>query len=302
MMTAVDTPELMMAELQARIDRHAREVLRLGKLVHVLNRLPPLTDVDVSDTVSLSTTPTPVDIPWPVRELPPDNSPYDPDKERLVSLGRAVAGVAHDFNNLLSVVQGYAEILAEQSAPGSFPREAADTIAATSEAATSVAKHLLEVARPAASTPDRTDVTRILNRLARVVKAIVGANVTVQFDASHVNLLATIHPADFTQVLLNLTTNAHDAMPYGGHLIIRTELFEGMVIVMVRDTGLGMSPETQRQMFDANFTTKHCGTGMGLATVRMAIERAGGSIVVDSQPGRGTDVVLAIPAVVCASA
>jgi signal transduction histidine kinase len=103
--------------------------------------------------------------------------------------------------------------------------------------------------------------------------------------------LAEVHPADLTQVLLNLAANARDAMPDGGTLTLRTApAAGGHVVLTVADTGVGMDAATKARMFDPFFTTRDGGTGLGLATVREVVTRAGGRIEVESEPGWGTQV------------
>ncbi len=235
---------------------------------------------------------------------PPD---ADPTAGRFVALGRALAGVVHDFNNLLSVIQGHAELLAEKAEPGSPQREAADTIAATTDLAAGVTRHLLAVAKPEPGTPPRTDINLLLGRLDRVLRAVLGARITLAVTPAPGLGLAAVHPAELTQVLLNLATNARDAMPDGGTFTVRTAAqFAGagrpgwpadgpageFVVLTVGDTGAGMDEATRARVFDPFFTTKPTGvgTGIGLTTVRDVVARAGGHIELESEPGWGTQV------------
>ncbi len=238
----------------------------------------------------------------PVRPHGPDAAP---PARGFAALGRALAGVAHDFNNLLAVIRGHADLLAERAAPGSADRDAAETIAATAELAADATRHLLAVARPQPDAPPRTDVTALVARLARVLQAVVGARVALAVTTADGPGEAAIHPADLTQVLLNLAANARDAMPDGGTLTLRTAVQTAgpdrpgwpadvpggeFVVLTVRDTGAGMDAETRVRAFDPFFTTKPDGTGLGLAAVREVVARAGGHVEVESEPGWGTQV------------
>jgi signal transduction histidine kinase len=214
--------------------------------------------------------------------------------------------VAHDFNNLLAVIQGYAGLLVEQAAAGSPSRDAADTIVAAAELAGEVSRHLLSVVRPEPGTAPRADVNLLLNRLGRVLKAIVGAQVTLAITPAAELELAAIHPAELTQVLLNLTTNARDAMRGSGTLTIRTATQPAgpdrsgwpadvpageFVVLTISDTGSGMDEATRLRAFDPFFTTKaKDGHGIGLATIREIVARIGGHVELESEPGWGTQV------------
>jgi PAS domain S-box-containing protein len=230
----------------------------------------------------------------------------DPTASRFITLGRALTGVAHDFNNLLAVIQGYAGLLVEQAATGSPSRDAADTIAAAAELAGEVSRHLLSVVRPEPGTAPRADVNLLLNRLGRVLKAIVGARVTLAITPATELELAAIHPAELTQVLLNLATNARDAMRDGGTLTIRTATQHAgpdrpgwpvdvpageFVVLTISDTGTGMDETTRLRAFEPFFTTKaNGGHGIGLATIREIVARIGGHVEIESEPGWGTQV------------
>jgi PAS domain S-box-containing protein len=238
-------------------------------------------------------------------EVLPHGPSADPADRRFATLGRALAGVAHDFNNLLSVIRGHADLVAERAAAGSADRDSAETIASAAELAADVAQHLLAVARPEPGTPPRTDINLLLTRLARVLKAVVGARVTLALTPADGLGQAAVHPADLAQVLLNLATNARDAMPGGGTLTVRTaaqtvgpdrpgwpaDVPGGeFAVLTVADTGSGMTAAVRERAFDPFFTTKADGIGLGLATVREVVARAGGHIEVESEPGWGTRV------------
>jgi two-component system cell cycle sensor histidine kinase/response regulator CckA len=221
----------------------------------------------------------------------PHGPAADRSIQRFATLGRSLAGVAHDFNNLLSVIRGHADLLIERAPQGSADRESAETIAATAELAADVTRRLLSVARPEPGTPHRTDVNGLVAGLSRVLRAVVGARVTVAVTTADGIGLAEVHPADLTQVLLNLAANARDAMPDGGTLTVRTApAAGGFVVLTAADTGVGMDAATRARMFDPFFTTRDGGTGLGLATVREVVTRAGGHIEVESEPGWGTQV------------
>ncbi len=102
-------------------------------------------------------------------------------------------------------------------------------------------------------------------------------------------------PSQVEQALLNLVTNARDAMPEGGRLVIETARQDGDLRLTVRDTGVGIPPELRAQLFEPFFTTKREGHGLGLATVYGVVTGAGGRVEVESEPGRGSAFHLLLP-------
>lgn len=310
---SVSSPADAVPRLSAQVDGLEEKVRRLEATLRALARLPP--DGPESSQALVKTRPTAADptptaLPWPARASaagppearpadPPNPSPpSDPAADRFAVLGRVLTGVAHDVNNLLAVIQGYAEVLLEELPTGSPHREAAVTIAAAADTAAGVVGHVLTVARPEPGSPPRADVNLLLARLHRLVRAVCGADVRVDVGTGAGVGLADIHPAELTQVVLNLVVNARDAMPGGGSLAVRTAGgwhnppgADGgeYVVLAVTDSGHGMDAATQARMFDPFFTTRGR-TGVGLATVREAVGRAGGAVAVDSTPGAGTTV------------
>ncbi|OWK41756.1 two-component system sensor histidine kinase NtrB [Fimbriiglobus ruber] len=255
--------------------------------------------------------PPPKTVPDVGRAVLPAASTESADARGFVALGRVVAGVVHDFNNMLSVIQGNAELLAEQFAQGTEQRTAAETIAATADVAAGVVRHLMTVARPEPGIPPRTDPNLLLKRLDRLVRAIVGARVRVTIAPTLDAGFAKVAAAEFTQIVLNLTTNARDAMPTGGTLTVRTAVQAipadrpgwparvpaGMFVVLtVIDTGTGMDEATLHRAFDPYFTTKPgTGTGIGLMAVRDIVTQAGGHIEIQTEVDWGTQVRVYLP-------
>jgi two-component system cell cycle sensor histidine kinase/response regulator CckA len=223
--------------------------------------------------------------------------------QRLDSLGRLAGGVAHDFNNVLGVILGMTNFLEQGIEPGSPLR---DDVAAIEEAALrarDLTAQLLAVGRRQHGAPRATDVHAHLCDARRLLDKVLGDDVELRLDLQAEAGCVIIDPTHFEQIILNLATNARDAMPRGGHFTAATRSIERegrrWLELRVSDGGEGMSAETREHIFDPFFTTKEQGrgTGLGLATVYGIVRQAEGDIRVDSEPGRGTCFTLGWPEV-----
>jgi PAS domain S-box-containing protein len=231
--------------------------------------------------------------------------------QKMEALGRLAGGVAHDFNNLLGVIGGYAELLETRLGHNESMRHYCSKIVDTTQRASRLTRQLLtfsrkEVTRPTPLQPDQAlrEMSGLLPRMIGEDVELVlnlGADGTVLMDKTH-----------FEQIVFNIAINARDAMPNGGQLAIATEdifrptlLASGnisisqFVAIRISDTGIGMDESTRQRVFEPFFTTKGVGqgTGLGLATVYGIIQQCGGEISIDSQPGKGAQVNIFIPAV-----
>ncbi len=231
--------------------------------------------------------------------------------QKMEALGRLAGGVAHDFNNLLGVIGGYAELLETKLGLDENYRRYCTKILDTTERAGALTRQLLtfsrkEIIRPMPLRPDQAirDLNAILPRLiGEDIELILDLNSsgTVVMDKTH-----------FEQIILNIVVNARDAMPSGGQLYITTEdvsrpllsesgsvAIAASVLIHIRDTGLGMDPETRAHAFEPFYTTKGVGrgTGLGLSTVYGIVQQCKGEITLESQRGQGTRVSILLPAV-----
>lgn len=227
--------------------------------------------------------------------------------ERLVhaaqmeSLGQLAGGVAHDFNNLLAVIQGQVEFvmrdpgLTEQNQARLLSIERAVTRGADMVSA------LMQLGRPSAASSDVIEVHEQLSSAADSLRQLVGADITVRLDLGASMPFVRFDEARLSAVLLNLVSNARDAMPLGGHLSITTrdvDMPDGQWLALsVEDTGVGMDAETRERIFEPFFTTKTegLGTGIGLASVYDSVLDAGGTIDVTSTPGAGSEFSITLP-------
>jgi two-component system NtrC family sensor kinase len=218
--------------------------------------------------------------------------------DRLATIGQLAAGVAHELNEPLGSILGFAQLT--QKCPG-LPQQSAkdiEKIATASLYAREIIKKLMVFARQVPPKIVRVDLNQVVEEglyflEARCAKASV--HVVRALDPGLPEI--TADPAQLKQVLVNLVVNALQAMPDGGTLTIRTRVDDPGVCLDVEDTGAGMSPEIREKVFLPFFTTKDVneGTGLGLAVVHGIVAAHGGSIEVESQPGRGARFEIRLP-------
>jgi PAS domain S-box-containing protein len=241
--------------------------------------------------------------------------------QRLEALGRLAGGVAHDLNNLLAVVEGNADVLAAavpdgpDAATGAEARAAADDLRDAAARGRRLVRQLLAFGRQQALAPRTVALTGVVAGAERLVRRLLGAEVRVVFALTDAPTWVRSDPDALGHALLNLVVNARDAMPAGGTLTVETAraavealpgtavrpafAAHGAVLLRVTDTGHGMDAATRTRAFEPFFTTKPvgAGTGLGLATVHGLAEQSGGAAWIESAPGQGTAVYLALPPV-----
>jgi two-component system cell cycle sensor histidine kinase/response regulator CckA len=234
--------------------------------------------------------------------------------QRLEALGQLSAGIAHDFNNLLAAILGYAGMLRDAvDGDADAVRDVVEIVAAADRGAALV-RQLVAFSRKQVLRPQVVDLNGVVGEITPMLKRLIGENVHLEtvLHGSLGRVLAD--PGQLEQVLVNLATNARDAMPGGGRLTVETtnvELDEvyasqhagvtpgRFVMLAVSDTGGGMDGETLSHMFHPFFTTKgpERGTGLGLATVHGIVTQAGGHVWAYSELGRGTSFKVYLPRV-----
>lgn len=230
--------------------------------------------------------------------------------QRMEAVGRLASGVAHDFNNLLSVMMGQAELLRDDSAPGSAPYQRANEILDTVERATKMTRQLLDIGRQQASQRTPVDLHHILLASEGMLRRLLGERIALGHSLQANRHVVYASADQLSQVILNLAVNARDAMPKGGSLILSTadadsddpvaaRLDHSCVVLTVTDEGVGMDDQVLAKIFDPFFTTKPRGkgTGLGLSTVYGIINNHGGAIEVKSKPGFGSTFMIYLPSV-----
>lgn len=222
--------------------------------------------------------------------------------QKMELVGNLAGGVAHDFNNLLTVITGVSTVLREDLEARRFSDPALlDDLDAATERAALMTRQLLMFGRIQPVALEAVDVGDTVRAFSALLPRLLGPSITIDADTAP-GILARASRVGIEQILLNLAVNARDAMPAGGRLRIRALANGEHAQIVVEDTGNGIPPEVRPHIWNPFFTTKSTGTGLGLATVRTAVEEFGGTIDVTSEVGRGSRFEIQIPRVAHAAA
>ena len=220
--------------------------------------------------------------------------------QKMEAIGRLAGGIAHDFNNLLTVIHGSVAI-GKGSLPADHPgRRSFDLIEEAGRHTGHLTRQLLAFARRQVIEPRIVDLNDVISNLRTLLERLIGENVALVMIPSRDPARVRVDPGQLEQVVMNLAVNARDAMPGGGTLTIETRCAEALgegVVLLVRDTGVGMSDDVKSRVFEPFFTTKEfgAGTGLGLATCYGIVTQGGGQITVESSPGAGTTFRIVLP-------
>jgi signal transduction histidine kinase len=219
------------------------------------------------------------------------------EAERLEAVGRVAGAVAHDFNNILTAVSGHTE-LARQRSVEPVVHEHLDQVLQAVQRAVDLGRRLVATSRPAEARRQVIDLVPIASEVAGQLGAAMPQGVEMAVIAPSGPVLVLADGTQLHQVLMNLCVNARDAMPAGGRLSITIAPLTGWVEMSVSDTGMGMTESVRARLFEPYFTTKADGrgNGLGLATVHAIVRQHGGSIEVETSPGRGSVFRVRLPA------
>jgi PAS domain S-box-containing protein len=234
--------------------------------------------------------------------------------QKMEAVGLLAGGIAHDFNNILSAIMGYGYLLQTKMSSDDPLREDVDQILVSADMAAEVTHSLLAFSRKQILDPKPVNINVLVKRLGKLLSRLIGEDIQLNTNFTDKDVICMADASQIEQVLLNLATNARDAMPQGGHLTLDTQFVElddtfigvhgygepGMfAVISVSDTGIGMDKETMAKIFEPFFTTKEVGkgTGLGLAMAYGIIKQHNGYINVYSEPEKGTTFRVYLPSV-----
>jgi signal transduction histidine kinase/ActR/RegA family two-component response regulator len=227
------------------------------------------------------------------------------EAQRLEALGRLAAGIAHDFNNLLTVVLGNATLLLRERGIEGASATAVEEMKTAATRGADLVRQLLAFGRQQRMAAKVLDLNAVVLGLGPLLSRLIGEQVRIAVAMAPGKAYVKADRSQLEQVIVNLVTNARDAMPGGGRLSIETALRDpepgvpgpSWVVLSVTDTGLGMDREIRQRVFEPFFTTKPFGkgTGLGLATVHGVVQQSGGHVVVESEPGAGSSFRVFLP-------
>lgn len=238
--------------------------------------------------------------------------------ERMESLGLLAGGVAHDLNNILGPLVGYPPLILEMLPKESDVRQDVEEIGASARRASAIIQDLLTMSRRGHYETGLIDLNQLIRQMTRApelvdrLKTSAHVEIVLQLDED-LSLVKASGP-HLTKALVNLAINSVEAMPAGGQLTLRTEMSstrppgmlpsaapaDAWVVCRVIDTGSGIPEQHLRQIFEPFYTTKRMGrsgSGLGLSVVYGVAQDLHGQIDVRSEPGRGTEFMIALPAV-----
>jgi|HubBroStandDraft_1064217.scaffolds.fasta_scaffold00128_49 two-component system cell cycle sensor histidine kinase/response regulator CckA len=232
--------------------------------------------------------------------------------QKMEAIGTLTGGMAHDFNNILAVIIGNIDELQSRGGLDAEAAELAGEALSAAERGADLTHRLLAFARQQPLAPQRVEPNSLVRELTKLFRRTLGESIEITLDLASDAKPVIVDPTQLEAAILNLATNARDAMPVGGTLAIVTgnrhldedyarhalDLTPGdYVMIEVTDTGTGIPPEEVRRIFEPFFTTKEPGrgTGLGLAMVFGFMKQSGGHINVYSEPGRGTTMRLYLP-------
>jgi PAS domain S-box-containing protein len=234
--------------------------------------------------------------------------------QKMEAVGTLAGGVAHDFNNILTAVIGYGTLLRMKMDEEDPLRFNVDQILASMERAANLTQGLLAFSRKQAINPQPLELNTLVKRVDKLLTRLIGEDINVTMSLGETPMTIRADAGQMEQVLMNLATNARDAMLQGGVLTIETGTAEvnqeyirvhgygqagRYALLSVSDTGIGMDEKMQRRIFEPFFTTKEVGkgTGLGLAIVYGIVKQHNGYINVFSEPGKGTTFKIFLPLV-----
>jgi PAS domain S-box-containing protein len=216
--------------------------------------------------------------------------------EKLATIGRVAAIVAHEIRNPLATIGGFARAIANRPDLIERSRQNAQVIVEEVRRLEGILGGLLDFTKPRPPQPAPTDLRALAtDTLGLLAKEIQGARVRTRLEFDERPVTVSVDEPLIRQVLINLVKNAVEAMPDGGTLTVGARRVEGGAEMWVGDTGPGVPGQQMEQIFDAFYTTKTAGTGLGLAMSRQIVADHGAKMTVSSEPGQGTTFRITFP-------
>lgn len=220
-------------------------------------------------------------------------------KERLAALGQLSGTIAHELGNPLNAMSGRVQLLARDPLCPPAMREELAGVDGEVKRMTAIIRRFLDSARALTPAPEPVDVSALVDgALSLTLSAEARARIQVRSEITDDAGTAVTDPGLVRHVLTNFISNAVDAMPQGGSLVVRAERHGPQLVLAVADTGEGIAPEERRRIFEPFYSTKPAGrgTGLGLAICREIAAALKGRIDVESEPGKGSTFTFVIPA------
>jgi two-component system sensor histidine kinase TtrS len=234
--------------------------------------------------------------------------------QKMEAIGVLAGGIAHDFNNILTAIIGYGHLILKRVKDDPQSMKFIENILTSSSRAVDLTRGLLTFSRKQGIDPKPADLNTIVKNAESLMQSLIGDTIEFKTVLTDTEVIVMADNSQIGQVLMNLATNARDAMPDGGVLTITTSVVElttdffktqpsgkpgRYAALSVTDTGTGMDADIQEKIFEPFFTTKGVGkgTGLGLAIVFGIVEQHDGYLLVESSPGKGTTFTIYLPIV-----
>ncbi len=234
--------------------------------------------------------------------------------QKMESIGTLAGGIAHDFNNILTAIIGYGNLLNMKMRVGDPLRNNVDRILSSASRAAQLTQGLLAYSRRQAINPQPVNLNDIVRKLEPFLAPLIGEDVELVTALTDKDVTVQADAGQVEQVLMNLATNARDAMPEGGALQIRTDRIDldnefasthpggrpgTYAAISVIDSGIGMNEQTKQKIFEPFFTTKDVGkgTGLGLSIAYGIVKQHDGYIDATSELGKGSTFTVYLPSI-----
>jgi two-component system, cell cycle sensor histidine kinase and response regulator CckA len=232
--------------------------------------------------------------------------------QKIDSIGQYTSSIAHEFNNIITVIFSYCSVIRKRIQTDNETCKLFDHVVGAAERAASLTQRLLLFSRKEAVNILEYDLNEIVLNFNNFISKIIGTKITLSSHISQQPLAVLVDRGQIEQIMMNLSTNARDAMPNGGSLVIFTSsviMDHGFIhthgfgkvgayaVISIKDTGIGMDIKTQKMLFEPFFTTKSKGkgTGLGMSIIQRIVDNHQGYISVTSLPGEGTTFRIFLP-------